>query len=42
MYVRVVQAQQQIPDWLEEKSTATVGVGNFGRFEAKDSRRGNV
>ena len=41
-----VQAQQQIPDWLEEMSTSTVGVGGFtgagGRFDAKDSRRGNV
>jgi len=43
MYVK---AQQQIPDWLEEMSTSTHGIGNFtgagGRFEAKDSRRDNV
>lgn len=41
-----VQAQQQIPDWLEEMSAATTGIGNFtgaaGRFEARDSRSGNV
>jgi len=47
VYVCVcVQAQQQIPDWLEEMSTSTIGVGNFtggaGRFEARDSRHGNV
>jgi len=35
-----------VPDWLEEMSTGTVGVGGFtggaGRFEARDTRRGNV
>ena len=38
-----MQAQQQIPDWLEEMSTSTVGVGGFiGGGGPKDSRRGNV
>ena len=43
MYV-CVQAQQQIPDWLEEMSSGSVGIGGFTNSsgQARDSRRGNV
>jgi probable ATP-dependent RNA helicase DDX4 len=40
----LVDAHQQIPDWLEELAQASVGVGGFtnagGRFGSRDTRRG--
>jgi len=40
----ILQAQQQIPDWLEEMSAASVGIGGFTNSagQAKDTRHGNV